>query len=139
MTSTSTRCGIVAVLGAPNAGKSTLVNRLVGQKVSIVTPKVQTTRFRVRGVCMEGQAQLILVDTPGIFNAGKRFEKLLVEEAWAGASDADAILLLIDARKGLNDEALHIIERLSAQKWPMALALNKVDQVKKEALLALAE
>lgn len=132
----TTRCGIVAIIGEPNAGKSTLVNRLVGGKVSIVTPKAQTTRFNVRGICIEGNTQLVLVDTPGIFDAQKTFEKSLVKEAWGGIKNADAVLLLIDAKKGLSEETIQIITKLKTQ--PLILAINKIDKIKKEALFALA-
>lgn len=134
-----THCGIVAIVGEPNAGKSTLINRLVGGKVSIVTPKVQTTRFNIRGVCVHGDAQLIFVDTPGIFDAEKNFEKAMVQAAWAGIGDADCVLLLLDATRGLRDSTLAIIERLkkSAQK-PVFLAINKVDAIEKTKLFELA-
>lgn len=136
----SRRCGIVAVMGAPNAGKSTLVNRLAGSKVSIVTPKAQTTRFNVRGICVEKETQLVLMDTPGIFAAGKPFEKSLVREAWAGIRDTDAVLLLVDARSGITDEAHELITQLRKKtQKPLCLALNKTDKVKKPALLAMVE
>lgn len=135
----SARCGIVAIAGAPNAGKSTLVNRLVGSKIAIVTPKAQTTRFNVRGICMEKETQLVLVDTPGIFTAQKSFEKSLVKEAWAGITDADAVLLIIDARAGIREDTLSVIQELKRKsKKPLCLALNKTDKVKKDALLSLA-
>lgn len=134
-----TRCGYIAILGAPNAGKSTLINRLVGGKVSIVTPKAQTTRVRVRGVCAHVGAQLIFIDTPGIFATGRAFEKSLVREAWAGARDANLLLLLVDATQGLDEETQRIVERLQKEKdRPVLLALNKVDAVKKPYLLKLA-
>src|SRR4051812_24225803 len=107
-----TRCGFIAIIGEPNAGKSTLINRLVGSKVSIVTPKVQTTRFNIRGVCIKEQSQLIFVDTPGIFDAAKNFEKAMVQAAWSGIGDADAVLMLLDARQGLKDGARQIIAQL---------------------------
>lgn len=133
-------CGIIAIIGEPNAGKSTLINRLVGSKVSIVTPKVQTTRFNVRGVCVEGEAQLIFVDTPGIFDAAKKFEKAMVNAAWAGIGDADCALLMLDAKRGLQDETLQLIEQLKKQsKKPVYLALNKVDAIEKEKLIGLAQ
>ncbi|MBV8938659.1 MAG: GTPase Era [Alphaproteobacteria bacterium] len=134
------RCGMVAVIGAPNAGKSTLVNRLAGGKVSIVTPKEQTTRFRVRGLCMRGDAQLIFIDTPGIFDGRRAFEKGLVEEAWAGVADADALLAVVDASKGMDATSLGLMERLRERRGgkPLVLALNKVDAVRKPFLLKLA-
>lgn len=135
-----TRCGHIAILGAPNAGKSTLVNRLCGQKIAIVTPKAQTTRARMRGICMAGDAQLILIDTPGIFSTEKSFEKNMVREAWAGAKEADALLVLIDAEKGLDENVQAIIASLQKRKSaPVLLAINKVDAVKKPYLLKLAE
>ncbi len=138
-----TRCGYIAILGAPNAGKSTLLNQLVGSKISIVSPKVQTTRFRVRGICMEGQAQLIFVDTPGIFQGKGAFEKSMVEEAWAGLADADAVLVLVDALKGLSEDTLHILDRLEKRlpkkKLPACIALNKIDAVEKPELITLAQ
>ncbi|HIM45136.1 MAG TPA: GTP-binding protein, partial [Alphaproteobacteria bacterium] len=124
------RAGFVAILGAPNAGKSTLVNRLVGAKVSIVSPKVQTTRARVRGIRVEGAAQLVLVDTPGIFdNAKRRLERAMVHAAWSGAQDADAILLLVDAMKGLDGNTKRIRDRLIKSGRKALIAINKIDQV----------
>jgi len=132
------RCGFVAVLGAPNAGKSTLVNRAVGQKVSIVSPKVQTTRSRVLGIVTEGATQLVLIDTPGIFAPRRRLDRAMVAAAWGGASDADAIVLIVDAaRKGIEDETRNIIAGLKKQNRKAILALNKIDIVKREKLLAL--
>jgi GTP-binding protein Era len=132
------RCGFVAVLGAPNAGKSTLVNRAVGQKVSIVSPKVQTTRSRVLGILTEGATQIVLVDTPGIFAPRRRLDRAMVAAAWGGAADADAIVLIVDAaRKSLDDETRNIIAGLKQQKRQVILALNKIDIVKREKLLAL--
>jgi GTPase len=134
-----TRCGIVAIIGEPNAGKSTLINKLVGGKVSIVTPKVQTTRFNIRGVCVHEASQLIFVDTPGIFTADKAFEKAMVQAAWAGIGDADAVLLLLDAKQGLRDSTRQLIETLKKNcKKTVCLALNKIDAVKKETLFELA-
>lgn len=134
------RCGIVAVVGEPNAGKSTLVNRLVGGKVSIVTPKVQTTRFNVRGVCAYDNTQLVFVDTPGIFSAERQFEKAMVRAAWSGIGDADAVLMLIDAEAGLRESTVQLIEKLKSQKKEKVfLALNKIDSIKKEKLIALAQ
>ena len=135
----SKSCGVVAIIGEPNAGKSTLINRFVGGKVSIVSPKVQTTRFNVRGVCVHEHAQLIFVDTPGIFEAGKQFEKAMVKAAWAGAGDADAVLMLIDAKLGLRNGASALIEHIKKYKKPVFLAINKIDSVKKAELFALAK
>lgn len=136
---TTTRCGFVAVIGEPNAGKSTLVNRLAGGKVSIVSPKVQTTRFNVRGACIHNQSQIIFVDTPGIFDAAKPFEKAMVEAAWSGIGDADAVLMLLDAKQGLRDDTKRLMERLKAIKKPVCLALNKVDTIEKAKLIDLAK
>ena len=133
-----TRCGFVALVGAPNAGKSTLMNRLMGTKVSIVTPKVQTTRTRVVGVLIQGPAQLVFVDTPGIFAPKRRLERAMVAAAWTGASDADVVLLLIDAERGLDDDARLIIDGLKKEKRKAVVAINKVDAVKRENLLGLA-
>src|SRR5262245_11959575 len=134
-----TRCGFVALIGAPNAGKSTLVNALVGSKVAIVTPKVQTTRTLLRGIAMEGPAQLVLVDTPGIFAPRRRLDRAMVTTAWTGAHDADVVAVLIDAKAGLNDEAEAILQKLDEVRQPKVLILNKVDIVEKEKLLALAQ
>lgn len=132
------RCGYVAIVGAPNAGKSTLVNALVGTKVSIVSPKVQTTRFRVLGILMSGPAQVILVDTPGIFQPRRRLDRAMVAAAWNGAADADLVCLLVDAHRGYDDDTRAIVEKLRDAKRKAMLILNKVDAVKKEKLLALA-
>jgi GTP-binding protein Era len=138
MSEQKTRCGFVAVLGAPNAGKSTLVNRAVGQKVSIVSPKVQTTRSRVLGIVTEGATQIVLIDTPGIFAPRRRLDRAMVAAAWGGAADADAIVLIVDAaRKGLDDETRNIIAGLKQQNRKAILALNKIDIVKREKLLSL--
>jgi GTP-binding protein Era len=131
-------CGTVAIIGEPNVGKSTLVNQMVGGKVSIVSPKVQTTRVNVRGICMQGETQIVLVDTPGIFEAKKPFEQSLVKNAWGGIKEADAILLLIDARVGIREGALDIIKKMSAYRGQVSLAINKIDKIKKEKLLELA-
>lgn len=133
----SQRCGFVAVVGAPNAGKSTLVNALVGTKVSIVSPKVQTTRFRVMGIAMVDDAQVVLVDTPGIFQPRKRLERAMVAAAWSGADDADHICLLVDAAKGVDDETRAIVDKLKQASRKAILVLNKVDLVKREKLLGL--
>ena len=131
------RCGYVAVVGAPNAGKSTLVNGLVGSKVSIVSPKVQTTRFRVLGLVMVEDTQVILVDTPGIFSPRKRIERSMVAAAWGGADDSDVVCLLVDAHSKYDDETVQIIEKLAAAGREAILVLNKVDLVPKEKLLEL--
>ena len=139
---TDTRAGFVALIGEPNAGKSTLLNRMVGAKVSIVTHKVQTTRARIRGIAMAGAAQIVFVDTPGIFRPRRRLDRSMVKAAWGGASDADIIVLLIEAHRGLTEGAQAIIDRL-AEEMPrgktVALAINKIDRVKAETLLALTE
>jgi GTP-binding protein Era len=130
------RCGFIAVLGAPNAGKSTLVNRVVGQKVSIVSPKVQTTRARVLGIVMQDEIQMIFVDTPGIFAPKRRLDRAMVAAAWSGAGDADEILLMVDAsRKGIDDDTRRIIEGLKQHRRQAVLVLNKIDLVKDRALL----
>ncbi|MBC6439585.1 MAG: GTPase Era [Rhodospirillales bacterium] len=131
------RCGFVAVLGPPNAGKSTLVNRIVGAKVSIVTHKVQTTRGRVTGIRNVDGDQIIFVDTPGIFKPKKRLERALVEAAWSGANDADMALLLVDGARGLNADTRAIIERLKGKGRPAIVAINKVDAVRKGQLLPI--
>lgn len=135
MTEENTRAGFVAVIGAPNAGKSTLVNALVGQKVAIVSPKAQTTRARLMGIAIEGPAQILLVDTPGIFEPRRRLDRAMVAAAWTGAQDADLILLVIDASERVRDE---LVEGLEKSEHPLFLALNKIDLVKKDKLLALA-
>jgi GTP-binding protein Era len=136
---TDTRCGFIALIGAPNAGKSTLTNALVGSKVAIVTPKVQTTRALMRGIAMEGPAQLIFIDTPGIFAPRRRLDRAMVTTAWTGAHDADVVAVLIDAKKSLDDEAEAILRKLDEVRQPKLLILNKVDIVEKEKLLALAQ
>jgi GTPase len=136
---TGTRCGFVALVGAPNVGKSTLINQLVGAKVSIVTPKVQTTRSQVRGIAMHGEAQVVFVDTPGIFAPRRRLDRAMVQAAWSGAGDADLVAVLIDAKKGLDDEARTIIDRLADQGHKKVCVINKIDLVPKESLLALAD
>src|SRR6267154_12010 len=138
-----TRCGFVALIGAPNAGKSTLLNQLVGHKLAIVTPKVQTTRTRLLGIAIEGQSQLIFVDTPGIFAPRRRLDRAMVAAAWAGAADADATVLLVDAaraaQRGIDDDTKGILARLAASKRRAILALNKVDLVRRDTLLGLAD
>ncbi|QIG51188.1 GTPase Era [Nordella sp. HKS 07] len=138
MTNTETRCGFCAIIGAPNAGKSTLVNALAGAKVSIVSHKVQTTRSRLRAIVIAGASQIVFVDTPGIFKPKRTLDEAMVEGAWSGASEADAVVLLADVRKGLNDEVLAIIEGLRKYGIQAFLALNKIDLVKAETLLDLA-
>jgi GTPase len=133
-----TRAGFVAVIGAPNAGKSTLVNALVGQKVAIVSPKAQTTRARLMGIAIHDQAQILLVDTPGIFEPRRRLDRAMVAAAWTGANDADLILLVVDAAARLSSEVDRIIASLTDRRHPLILVLNKVDLVAKEKLLALA-
>lgn len=134
-----TRCGFIALLGAPNAGKSTLMNRLIGAKVSIVTPKVQTTRTRVIGIMIHGTAQLVFVDTPGIFEARRRLERAMVSAAWAGASEADVALVLVDAEKGLDGDCRRILDGLAAAARKKGVAaINKIDAVKHEKLLGIA-
>src|SRR5216117_3332179 len=125
------RCGFIAILGAPNVGKSTLLNILVGAKVSIVSPKVQTTRMRVFGVAIRGPAQLVFIDTPGIFAPRRRLDRAMVTTAWGGAHDADVVAVLIDAKKGLDEEADTILTKLEEVKQPKVLILNKVDLVEK--------
>jgi len=135
----ATRCGFVALIGAPNVGKSTLVNALVGEKVSIVSRKVQTTRALIRGIVIEGGAQIILVDTPGIFTPKRRLDRAMVTTAWTGAHDADLVCVLLDARLGLDAEAEAIFEKLAGVQHPRMLVINKIDQVAREKLLALAK
>jgi GTP-binding protein Era len=156
-TGPETRCGFIAVIGAPNAGKSTLVNTLVGTKVAIVSRKVQTTRTTLRGIAIEGASQLVFIDTPGIFAPKRRLDRAMVEAAWGGAGDADLVLLVVDAAKGIDEDVERILGKLAAalvipeaeaqsrpsgtapdrQRKPL-LALNKVDRVRKERLLELA-
>ncbi|HYU13431.1 MAG TPA: GTPase Era [Stellaceae bacterium] len=139
----TTRCGYVALIGAPNAGKSTLLNQLVGRKLAIVTPKVQTTRTRLLGIAIAGPAQLIFVDTPGIFEPRRRLDRAMVAAAWAGAADADQTVLLVDAaqavRRGVDRDTKHILDRLAATARHAILALNKIDLVRRDALLGLAD
>jgi GTP-binding protein Era len=135
----ATRCGFVALIGAPNVGKSTLINALVGEKVSIVSRKVQTTRALIRGIVVEGNAQLILVDTPGIFAPKRRLDRAMVTTAWSGAHDADLVCVLLDAKLGLDAEAEAILARLAGVARPKMLVINKIDLVPREKLLALAK
>ena len=138
MSEDQTRAGFVAVIGAPNAGKSTLVNALVGQKVAIVSPKAQTTRARLMGIAIVGGSQILLVDTPGIFEPKRRLDRAMVAAAWGGAGDADLILLVIDAETGLTRGVEQILSSLIEREHPLWIALNKVDRIKKPQLLALA-
>jgi GTP-binding protein Era len=133
------RCGFVALIGAPNVGKSTLINALVGSKVAIVSHKVQTTRTLLRGIATEGAAQLILVDTPGIFAPKRRLDRAMVTNAWAGAHDADIVALLIDAKRGADEETEAVLDQLIPVRQPRILLVNKIDLVEKSALLALAK
>ncbi len=135
----ATRCGFVALIGAPNVGKSTLVNALVGSKVTIVSRKVQTTRALIRGIVIENNAQIILVDTPGIFLPKRRLDRAMVSTAWSGAHDADLVCVLLDAREGIDEEADAILTRLSTVQHEKILVLNKIDLVPREKLLALAK
>ncbi|MET0633926.1 MAG: GTPase Era [Xanthobacteraceae bacterium] len=137
--SSSSRCGFVALIGAPNVGKSTLVNALVGSKVAIVSHKVQTTRTLLRGIATEGTSQLILVDTPGIFAPKRRLDRAMVTNAWAGAHDADIVALLVDAKRGADQETEAVLDRLIPVRQPRILLVNKIDLVEKSALLALAK
>lgn len=137
-TGPSARCGFVALIGAPNVGKSTLVNALVGSKVTIVSRKVQTTRALIRGIVVENNAQIILVDTPGIFVPKRRLDRAMVSTAWSGAHDADLVCVLLDARAGIDEEADAILTKLAGVAHPKILVLNKIDLVRREKLLALA-
>lgn len=134
-----TRAGFAALIGEPNAGKSTLLNRLLGARLAIVTHKVQTTRTRIRGVCMVGRSQVVLVDTPGMFRPGRRLERAMVRAAWQGVADADVVVLLIDAKRGLSAGVHEIIAGLHESKARVALAINKIDRVARPHLLQLAE
>lgn len=139
MNDVPTKAGFVALIGEPNAGKSTLLNRMVGAKVSIVTHKVQTTRARIRGVAMDGQAQLIFIDTPGLFKPRRRLDRAMVAAAWGGAADADVVVLMIEAHRGMSEGVKAILANLPDRmgKTKVALAINKIDKVKSEGLLAL--
>ena len=140
-TAAPTRAGFVALIGEPNAGKSTLLNRMVGAKVAIVTHKVQTTRARIRGVAMAGATQIVFVDTPGLFRPRRRLDRAMVAAAWSGAADADIVVLLIEAHRGLTDGVQAILDNLRERigERPVVLAINKIDRVEAPALLALAE
>jgi len=133
------KCGFIALIGAPNAGKSTLLNRLTGAKLSIVTPKAQTTRARVLGILVRGAAQLLFVDTPGIFAPQRRLDRAMVAAAWEGAAEADAVLLLVDAKQGLTAAVREITTKLAATQRPLALVLNKVDLIDRQKLLPLTQ
>src|SRR6201986_2137680 len=135
----ASRCGFVALIGAPNVGKSTLVNALVGSKVTIVSKKVQTTRALIRGIVVENNAQIILVDTPGIFAPKRRLDRAMVSTAWSGAHDADLVCVLLDAKSGIDDEADAILKRVERVDHERILVLNKIDLVPREKLLALAQ
>jgi len=135
----ATRCGFVALIGAPNVGKSTLVNALVGSKVTIVSRKVQTTRALIRGIVIENNAQIILVDTPGIFLPKRRLDRAMVSTAWSGAHDADLVCVLLDAKSGIDEEADAILQKLATVRHPKILVLNKIDLVPREKLLALTK
>jgi len=136
---TPTRCGYVALIGAPNSGKSTLLNRLVGRKLAIVTPKAQTTRNRLLGIAIEGPAQIVFVDTPGIFAPRRRLDRAMVAAAWSGAEDADEALLLVDASRGIDRDTRRILDRLARRSRRSILALNKIDLVPRESLLGLTD
>jgi GTPase len=136
---TQTRCGYVALIGAPNSGKSTLLNRLVGHKLAIVTPKAQTTRRRLLGIAIEGRTQIIFVDTPGIFRPRRRLDRAMVADAWSGADDADEILLLVDASRSIEEDTHRILDRLAEHGRKSILALNKIDLVPRERLLGLTD
>jgi GTP-binding protein Era len=133
-----TRCGFAAIIGAPNAGKSTLINALAGYKVAIVSHKVQTTRTRIRAIVVEGTAQIIFVDTPGIFAPRRRLDEAMVEAAWSGAGDADVVLFILDSRSGVTDDVDRILSKLAQDRLNAILVLNKIDVVRREALLDLA-
>ena len=135
----ATRCAHVALIGAPNAGKSTLLNRLLGRKLAIVTPKPQTTRSRLLGIAIEGSAQIIYVDTPGIFAPRRRLDRAMVAAAWSGAEDADQTVLLVDAARGVDRDTQRIVDRLAERGREAVLALNKIDLVRRDGLLALAD
>ncbi|WP_172122884.1 MULTISPECIES: GTPase Era [unclassified Devosia] len=139
ITPTDTSCGFIALVGAPNAGKSTLLNALVGTKVSIVTHKAQTTRSQVRGVVTIDKAQLVFIDTPGIFTPKRRLERAMVDSAWGGAGDADLVAFIVDAEKGLTSEIETLLEGLANVTHPKILILNKIDTIKNEALLTLSQ
>ena len=134
----NTRCGFIAVLGAPNAGKSTLINQLVGAKVSIVTHKVQTTRIRIMGIAIREKTQLVFIDTPGIFAPRRRLDRAMVDAAWRGAAEADRIMLVVDAKRGVDQDTQRIVDGLKKTQRKAFLILNKIDLIKRDELLALA-
>jgi GTP-binding protein Era len=134
----ATRCGYVALVGAPNAGKSTLLNRLIGRKLAIVTPKPQTTRSRLLGIAIEGAVQIVYIDTPGIFAPHRRLDRAMVACAWSGADDADRVVLLVDAARGVDSDTRRILDRLAERRGSSILALNKIDLVPRAGLLGLA-
>ena len=137
---TTQRCGFIAVIGAPNAGKSTLVNRIVGAKVSIVSHKVQTTRMQIRGIAIHDQSQLVFIDTPGIFEPKRRLDRAMVKAAWTGAGEGDIVALVVDAARGLDEDVERILERLGQARGKRLLILNKIDRLEdKEQLLALTQ
>ncbi|MDB2443378.1 GTPase Era, partial [Amylibacter sp.] len=139
---TETKCGFVALIGEPNAGKSTLMNRIVGAKVSIVTHKVQTTRARIRGIAMQENSQLVFVDTPGLFKTRRKLDKAMVAAAWSGAADADIVVLIVEAHRGITDGVEMILEGLEKRDVKgqrLILAINKIDKIKSDALLSLTE
>ncbi len=133
-----TRCGFAAIIGATNAGKSTLINQLAGYKVAIVSHKVQTTRARIRAIVIEGRSQIIFVDTPGIFQPRRKLDEAMVEAAWSGAQEADVVMLVVDARAGITEDVEAIVRNLAEARTPSVLVLNKIDLVKREALLEIA-
>ena len=139
MVETEKRCGFAAIIGAPNAGKSTLVNKLVGAKISIVSHKVQTTRARIRAIYMSGMSQVVLVDTPGIFKPRRKLDEAMVGNAWGGATEADAVVLIVDARRGADEEVHAIIETFKAQHIKAILVINKIDLLLAEKLLAISQ
>jgi GTP-binding protein Era len=133
-----TRCGFVAIIGAPNAGKSTLINCLAGYKLAIVSHKVQTTRSRIRAIVIDGQSQIIFVDTPGIFPPRRRLDEAMVEAAWGGAGEADIVILIVDVRAGISEDVARILQKLAEDKARAVLVLNKIDLVRREKLLDLS-
>ena len=134
-----TKCGFVALVGAPNAGKSTLLNALVGTKVSIVTHKAQTTRAQIRGVVTREKEQIVFVDTPGIFKPKRRLDRAMVQSAWSGAGDADLVALIVDAKRGLVEEVERLLDGVAEHAQPKVLVLNKIDQIERSKLLELAQ
>src|SRR5262249_37323211 len=133
-----TRCGFCAIIGPTNVGKSTLLNRLADSKIAIVSHKVQTTRSRIRAIVIEGRSQIVFVDTPGIFTPRRKLDEAMVEDAWAGAADADARVLVADARKGFDEDVRSVSDELARARSPAVLVLNKIDLIKREALLSVS-